>query len=90
MSLLSSPHRLRILCALQGGEQSVSALECVVDLSQSALSQHLARLRTAQLVKTRREAQSIYYSIADPRALRVLEVLYEVYCKDQSKQKKRP
>jgi len=79
--LLANPHRLRILCALLEGERSVSSLEAVVDLSQSALSQHLARLRQAGTVTTRREAQSIYYSIADVRAERVLEVLAELFCK---------
>lgn len=89
--LLASAHRLRILCALLEGERSVSSLEPVVDLSQSALSQHLARLREAGLVSTRREAQSIYYSIADERAGRVLAVLAEIFCepKDQSTGRRR-
>lgn len=81
LMLLASPHRLRILCTLLEGEHSVSELEAVVDLSQSALSQHLARLRGAGIVATRRESQSILYSIADARAERLLEVLAEVFCK---------
>lgn len=78
---LANPHRLRILCALLDGERSVSSLEPVVDLSQSALSQHLARLREGGIVATRREAQSIYYSISDDRAERVLTVLADIFCK---------
>lgn len=80
LALLANPHRLQVLCALQQGEHSVSALEKVVDLSQSALSQHLARLREANIVTTRREAQTIYYTIADERAGRLLELLVELYC----------
>lgn len=81
LTLLANPHRLCILCTLLNGERSVTSLEEVVDLSQSALSQHLARLREGGIVSTRREAQSIYYSVADGRAARVLEALAEVFCK---------
>ncbi len=56
LALLANPHRLRILCELHQGERSVSALEEVIGLSQSALSQHLAKLRAANIVATRREA----------------------------------
>jgi DNA-binding transcriptional ArsR family regulator len=80
LSMLSNSHRLLILCELHTGERSVSALEQIVDLSQSALSQHLAKLRSAGIVATRRDAQTIYYSIADERASRILGVLYEMYC----------
>lgn len=80
LALLANPHRLRVMCALHQGEHSVSALEKVVDLSQSALSQHLAKLREANLVATRREAQTIYYTIADERAGRLLALLVELYC----------
>ena len=83
LALLANAHRLQILCALQDGERSVSALEAVIDLSQSSLSQHLAKLRAAGIVSTRREAQSIYYAIADGRAARVLEVLAELFCKPE-------
>ena len=84
LTLLANPQRLRILCALLDGERSVSSLEAVVDLSQSALSQHLAKLREAKIVTTRREAQSIFYSLADTRAARVLEVLAELFCKSDT------
>jgi ArsR family transcriptional regulator, virulence genes transcriptional regulator len=78
--LASSP-RLMILCELLQAERSVSELETVVGLSQSALSQHLARLRRAKLVRTRREAQTIHYSLADPGIGKVLAVLYDRYCR---------
>ena len=81
LSLLANASRLRILCELSDGERSVSALEAVVGLSQSALSQHLAKLREADLVTTRRAAQMIYYSIADKKAERLLAVIAEVFCK---------
>lgn len=83
--LLANPQRLRILCTLLEGERSVSELEAVVDLSQSALSQHLARLRDARIVTTRRAAQSIFYTLADERAARILEALAEVFCKSDVK-----
>ncbi len=80
LALLANSHRLRILCALQAGEHSVSELEDVVDLSQSALSQHLAKLREAKVVSTRREAQCIHYAIADDRVGQVLALLVKLYC----------
>jgi DNA-binding transcriptional ArsR family regulator len=89
LALLANPQRLRILCALLDNERSVSSLETVVDLSQSALSQHLAKLREAKIVTTRREAQSIFYSLADTRAARVLEVLAELFCKSNTAPAKR-
>ncbi len=87
LSLLGNAHRLRILCALHTGEHSVSALVAVVDLSQSALSQHLAKLRQAGIVRTRREAQTIYYSIHDPRAEQLLAVMYDLFCAPQKSAK---
>lgn len=80
LALLANPHRLRILCELHQGERSVSALEQVIGLSQSALSQHLAKLRAANVVATRRESQTIYYSVADQRTSTLLAVLYEMFC----------
>lgn len=76
-------NRLLILCELNGGERSVSALQKGLGLSQSALSQHLARLREDDLVATRREAQTIYYSLADGRIARLIGLLYELYCSPQ-------
>lgn len=69
-----------ILCQLVPGEKCVSDLEEIIGLSQSALSQHLARLRRDTLVQTRREAQTIYYSLAGEEASAVIETLYSLYC----------
>jgi ArsR family transcriptional regulator, virulence genes transcriptional regulator len=80
LKALANSYRLMILCELKDGERSVSALEEVVPLAQSALSQHLARLREGGLVTTRREAQTIYYSLSDARVSRLIDVLYELFC----------
>lgn len=78
---LANEQRLLILCHLAAnGELSVSALVERVQLSQSALSQHLARLREEGIVAFRREAQTLFYRIADDRAARLLGVLHEIYC----------
>ena len=77
---LANDKRLMLLCALVEGEQSVGELNARVDLSQSALSQHLAVLREDGLVGTRREAQTIYYSLADGPAHRIIETLHGIYC----------
>jgi DNA-binding transcriptional ArsR family regulator len=80
LKAMANSHRLLILCELHRGERTVSALEAVVPLSQSALSQHLAKLREAGVVATRREAQSIFYSLADPRVASLIGTLYELFC----------
>ena len=80
MKSMGNPHRLLILCQLVDGEKRVSELEKIVGLSQSALSQHLARLRRDNLVSTRRQAQTIFYSLAGQEARAVIETLYGLYC----------
>jgi DNA-binding transcriptional ArsR family regulator len=82
LKALSNEHRMLILCRLSEGEMSVGQLESMIGLSQSALSQHLARLRRDELVKTRREAQTIYYSLTGEEATQVIDVLYGMYCVD--------
>src|ERR1700710_180847 len=83
LKLLGNEKRLLILCFLAvRGEMTVGELVGVVKLSQSALSQHLARLRADGLVVFRRTSQTLHYSVADKRALRVLQVLKEIYCGD--------
>lgn len=77
---LGNGQRLRILCLLAAGEQSVGAINATVDLSQSALSQHLARLREDGMVTTRREAQTIYYTLASGPAARIITTLHSIYC----------
>ena len=78
---LANQQRLLILCHLSAaGELSVSALGERMSLSQSALSQHLARLREDGIVGFRREAQALFYHITDGRAARLLELLHDLYC----------
>jgi ArsR family transcriptional regulator, virulence genes transcriptional regulator len=79
LKAMSNEHRLLILCRLVVGERSVGELVRLVGLSQSALSQHLARLRRDNLVRTRREAQTIYYALASDEAVAVLERLDALY-----------
>ena len=80
MKALGSEARLIILCALAEGELSVGELNKVIPLSQSALSQQLARLRRERLVQTRRESQTIYYSLSDGPADRIINTLHDIYC----------
>lgn len=81
MRSIAHAGRLMVLCYLaEAGELSAGELTRRVGLSQSALSQHLARLRADGLVETRREAQSVIYRIADERVLRLLSALYDIYC----------
>ena len=77
---LANESRLMIMCVLSEGEVSVGQLNERIKISQSALSQHLAVLRDQDLVKTRRESQTIYYRLADTAAMSVIELLREVYC----------
>lgn len=87
LRLLSNEKRLLVVCRLAiAGEMSVGALAEAVDLSQSALSQHLARLRADGLVETRREAQVLHYRIADRRIRRLLEALYGIYCAETERE----
>ena len=79
LKLLANEQRLTVLCRLSGSELSVTELGEYVNLSQSALSQHLAKLRADGLVATRRDAQTIYWRLADPIAERLIGVLCEVY-----------
>jgi len=77
---LSNEKRLMILCRLCAGECSVGELQKDFGLSQSAFSQHLAVLREQGLVATRRESQTIHYSISDPATFRIIETLASIYC----------
>lgn len=84
LKALANEKRLMLLCLLFEGEHSVGELNARVALSQSALSQHLAVLREDGLVNTRRDAQVIYYSLADGPAQRVIATLHGIYCGDQN------
>ncbi len=81
LKLLANENRLLILCRLVlAGEVSVNDLADAVGLSQSALSQHLAKMREDGLLATRREAQTVFYRVADPNAARLLALLKDIYC----------
>jgi len=80
LKAMSNEHRLLILCHLGEKELSVTALNNFIELSQSSLSQHLARLRQDGLVKTRRESQTIYYSIANPSVVKLISFLHSEFC----------
>lgn len=83
LRLLANEKRLLILCHLIArGEMSVGALVETVGLNQSALSQHLAKLRDDDLVAYRRQSQTIYYRVADPKAARIIELLKDLFCPD--------
>lgn len=80
LKAMANPQRLRVLCLLAEGERSVGEINAVVALSQSALSQHLAVLREQGLVQTRREAQTIRYSLVDGPVARLIHTLHDIYC----------
>lgn len=80
---LSNTHRLQIMCLLVDGEMTVGQINArLTDLSQSALSQHLARLRVEGLVLTRREAQAVWYALADGPSHCIMLALHGIYCAD--------
>jgi DNA-binding transcriptional ArsR family regulator len=79
LSAMANPKRLLILCSLVKGEVAVGVLATQVGLSQSALSQHLSRLRAQKLVKTRRDAQTIYYSSTSEPVMKILATLEDIY-----------
>ena len=80
LKVMSHPSRLIVLCYLMNGERPVSELNQAIPLSQSALSQHLAGLRQAGLVDTRRESQAIYYRLNSKAVSGIIEALYRIYC----------
>ena len=80
LKLLGHPHRLMILCQLKMGEKSVSELAETVGVAQSPLSQHLARMRYEDVVETRRDGQTVYYSLKDGEAEKLIGALYEIFC----------
>jgi ArsR family transcriptional regulator, virulence genes transcriptional regulator len=80
LTALANEHRLAILCELVEGERPVGKLVDAVGLTQSALSQHLAKLRAAGIVATRRDAQTIYYRLASEAAANIMKTLADIYC----------
>ena len=84
MKVLSNPDRLMLLCQLSQGEKRVGELEEILSIVQPTLSQQLTVLRDEELVTTRREGKNIYYQIASPQALAVMNVLFEQFCGPQT------
>ncbi|NML04731.1 metalloregulator ArsR/SmtB family transcription factor [Sphingomonas sp. G-3-2-10] len=83
LKAIGNARRLMLLCKLvEHGEMPVGDLASETQLSQSACSQHLARMREEGLVAYRRESQTLWYRIADPRVESLLATLYQLYCKD--------
>lgn len=80
LKALANEKRLQVLCLLAGGERAVGEMQGLLDLGQSALSQHLAVLREEGLVLTRRDGQTIFYSIAPGPAAAVMQTLHGIYC----------
>jgi DNA-binding transcriptional ArsR family regulator len=83
MKVLSNPDRMMLLCQLAQGEKRVGELEEILGIVQPTLSQQLTVLRDEELVVTRREGKNIYYQIASPQALAVMEVLFQQFCEPQ-------
>lgn len=83
LKALSHEGRLMILCHLANGEKSVTELENLLGVRQAAVSQQLSRLRLEGLVATRREGKTIHYSILDPKVMRTVCLLHELFCLDQ-------
>lgn len=82
LKAIANPARLIILCQLVDGERSVGALERAVGLSQSAISQHLAVLRRGDVVASRRDGQTVFYSLASPDVVTLMGTLHDVFCRD--------
>ncbi len=82
MKALSNETRLMLLCQIGEGEKSVTELASALEMRPASISQQLALLRKDQLVTTRRDAQTIYYSLDGEEAKNIINVLYELYCKD--------
>ncbi len=84
LKAISHEGRLMILCHLVSGEKSVTELEDLLSARQAAVSQQLSRLRLEGLVTPRREGKTIYYSLSDERPRRILEVVYDLFCAQDS------
>lgn len=80
LKAISHEGRLMILCHLASGEKSVTELEVLLSARQAAVSQQLGRLRMEGLVRPRREGKTIYYSLTDERAIRIMDVVYDLFC----------
>lgn len=84
LKAISHDGRLMILCHLATGEKSVTELERLLSVRQAAVSQQLSRLRLEGLVQPRREGKAIFYSLTDDRAVKIIEVVYDLFCRDDT------
>lgn len=82
MKCFGSPHRLMILCQLAQGEKSVSQLMEATGIAQTSMSQHVGKLKTEGLVDFRRDHRTLYYRISNPDVMKVMNSLFDIYCKD--------
>lgn len=80
LAAMANAKRLLVLCHLVDGERSVGELATIAGISQSALSQHLAKMRLQRLVATRRDGQTIYYNLASTEVRVLIETLYGLFC----------
>lgn len=80
LAAMANPKRLLVLCNMLDGEKSVGELADIAGLSSAALSQHLGKMRALSLVKTRRDGQTIYYSVASREVSVMIETLYRLFC----------
>ncbi len=87
LKAMANEWRLMILCQLAEGEKTVSELQSCLGLSQSALSQHLAILRREKIVRSRKHAQSVSYSLSGEDATQVMKTLHDVFCAEQGEKK---
>jgi len=83
LKAISHEGRLMILCHLATGEKSVTELEDLLSARQAAVSQQLSRLRTEGLVTPRRVGKAIYYRLTDTRAIQIINILYDLFCKEK-------
>ena len=82
LKALANDNRLVILCSLADGEKNVGELEQILGIRQPTLSQQLARLRSDELVETRRDSRQIYYGLASDEAKQMIELLYKLFCSE--------
>ncbi|MFO6464329.1 ArsR/SmtB family transcription factor [Jannaschia sp. KMU-145] len=90
LKAISHEGRLMILCHLASGEKSVTELETLLSARQAAVSQQLGRLRLEGLVQPRREGKTIYYSLTDGRAIRIMDVVYDLFCRSEDGHARKP
>ena len=84
MKCFGSPHRLLILCQLAEGEMNVTQLIEATGIAQTSMSQHLAKLKSESIVDFRRDHRTLYYSISNPDAVRIMATLYDIFCGDSA------